>query len=122
MPAPRKDEPRSETLRFRVTPAEKATIGRHAKAADQVTGDYLRSLGLAGSLSTPSIEVGKTEPGVVDMWTAAAPVEEIVHLAGPLVTFDNVSRQRCVWCGALIEERDLPCSCRARARRNPLLG
>lgn len=32
--------------------------------------------------------------------------EEIVHLAGPLITFDNISRQRCVWCGALIEERD----------------
>lgn len=31
---------------------------------------------------------------------------EIVHLAGPLIAFDNVSRQRCAWCGALIEERD----------------
>jgi hypothetical protein len=34
-------------------------------------------------------------------------VAEIVHLAGPQITFDNVVRQRCVWCGAMIEERDL---------------
>jgi hypothetical protein len=34
-------------------------------------------------------------------------VSEIVHLAGPQITFDNVVRQRCAWCGALIEERDL---------------
>jgi hypothetical protein len=33
-------------------------------------------------------------------------VAEIVHLAGPVITFDGVSRQRCAWCGALIEERD----------------
>lgn len=32
--------------------------------------------------------------------------EEIVHLAGPAITFDNVQVQRCCWCGALIEERD----------------
>lgn len=31
---------------------------------------------------------------------------EIVHLAGPQITFGSVSRQRCVWCGALIEEHD----------------
>lgn len=31
---------------------------------------------------------------------------EIVHLAGPQITFDGVARQRCCWCGALIEERD----------------
>jgi hypothetical protein len=31
----------------------------------------------------------------------------IAHLAGPLITFDGVSRQRCVWCGALIDERDI---------------
>ena len=31
----------------------------------------------------------------------------IVHLAGPMIQFDTVQRQRCVWCGALIDERDL---------------
>jgi len=31
----------------------------------------------------------------------------IAHLAGPLIVFGGVARQRCVWCGALIEERDL---------------
>jgi hypothetical protein len=34
-------------------------------------------------------------------------VSEIVHVAGPLITYDNVQRQRCAWCGGLIEERDL---------------
>lgn len=33
--------------------------------------------------------------------------DELVHLAGPAITYDNVQRQRCVWCGALIDERDL---------------
>jgi hypothetical protein len=32
---------------------------------------------------------------------------EIVHIAGEPITFDGVQRQRCSWCGALIEERDL---------------
>lgn len=32
--------------------------------------------------------------------------EEIVHLAGPVITFGTVQRQRCAWCGALIDERD----------------
>ena len=31
----------------------------------------------------------------------------IAHLAGPQITFDGVQVQRCVWCGALVEERDL---------------
>lgn len=31
----------------------------------------------------------------------------IAHLAGPLIIFDSVARQRCVWCGALIDECDL---------------
>jgi hypothetical protein len=31
---------------------------------------------------------------------------EVVHLAGPQIEFDGVIRQRCVRCGALIEERD----------------
>jgi hypothetical protein len=30
----------------------------------------------------------------------------IVHLAGDQITMNNVSRQRCLWCGALICERD----------------
>lgn len=30
----------------------------------------------------------------------------IAHLAGPQISFDGVIRQRCVWCGALIEERE----------------
>lgn len=33
--------------------------------------------------------------------------DEIVHLAGPQVTFGNVVRQRCCWCGGLIAEYDL---------------
>lgn len=33
--------------------------------------------------------------------------DEILHLAGPVVVYDNVRRQRCVWCGALIDERPL---------------
>lgn len=32
---------------------------------------------------------------------------EIVHLAGPVCTFGSVSRQRCQWCGALIDEKDI---------------
>lgn len=32
---------------------------------------------------------------------------EIVHLAGPPVTFGTFRRQRCLWCGALIDEIDL---------------
>jgi hypothetical protein len=33
-------------------------------------------------------------------------VTAVVHLAGDQVTFQEVSRQRCLWCGALIDERD----------------
>lgn len=33
--------------------------------------------------------------------------EPIVHLAGPVITFGSLSRQRCSWCGALVEENDL---------------
>jgi hypothetical protein len=29
---------------------------------------------------------------------------EIIHLAGPVITFGPVQRQRCAWCGAVIEE------------------
>lgn len=32
---------------------------------------------------------------------------EIVHIAGPSITFDSVLVQRCMWCGAVIEHRDL---------------
>lgn len=35
----------------------------------------------------------------------AEPVE-IVHLAGPAITFDTVTIQRCAWCGALIQRTD----------------
>lgn len=31
----------------------------------------------------------------------------IVHLAGPVITFGSACRQRCSWCGALVEEQDL---------------
>lgn len=31
---------------------------------------------------------------------------EIVHVAAQPVTFGSMQRQRCAWCGALIEERD----------------
>jgi hypothetical protein len=30
-----------------------------------------------------------------------------VHIAGPTLRVGNVRRQRCVWCGALLEEYDL---------------
>jgi hypothetical protein len=30
----------------------------------------------------------------------------IVHLAGEQITFNDRSRQRCLWCGALIEDKD----------------
>lgn len=33
--------------------------------------------------------------------------DEIIHLAGPVITFGSVSRQRCSWCGALIDEKDI---------------
>ena len=33
--------------------------------------------------------------------------EEIIHVAGTPVTFGSITRQRCCWCGALIQERDL---------------
>lgn len=32
--------------------------------------------------------------------------DELVHLAGPSITYGSVNRQRCAWCGALIDERD----------------
>ncbi len=32
---------------------------------------------------------------------------EIVHLAGPAITFDRVQVQRCAWCGALIQLQDI---------------
>ena len=28
-------------------------------------------------------------------------------MAGPVITFGSVSRQRCSWCGALIDEKDM---------------
>jgi hypothetical protein len=34
-------------------------------------------------------------------------VSELVHVAGPQITFGSVQRQRCAWCGALIVEHDL---------------
>lgn len=32
---------------------------------------------------------------------------EIIHVAGPVMHFGAVYRQRCQWCGALIQEMDL---------------
>lgn len=32
---------------------------------------------------------------------------EIIHFAGPVCTYGSVARQRCQWCGALIQERDI---------------
>jgi hypothetical protein len=32
---------------------------------------------------------------------------EIIHFAGPTLRIGSVVRQRCLWCGALIEELDL---------------
>lgn len=37
----------------------------------------------------------------------AEPDESIVHLAGPACGYGSVWRQRCMWCGALVEEHDL---------------
>ena len=34
-------------------------------------------------------------------------MSEIIHFAGQTMTFGSVQRQRCLWCGALIDERDL---------------
>lgn len=31
----------------------------------------------------------------------------LVHLAGPAIRAANVIRQRCAWCGALLDEKDL---------------
>lgn len=31
---------------------------------------------------------------------------EIIHFAGQDMTFGTIQRQRCLWCGALIDERD----------------
>lgn len=31
----------------------------------------------------------------------------LVHIAGPAIRAANVIRQRCAWCGALLEEHDL---------------
>lgn len=33
-------------------------------------------------------------------------MSEIVHIAAPPVAVEGVIRQRCAWCGALIEEKD----------------
>lgn len=33
--------------------------------------------------------------------------DEIIHIAGPVITFNRTARQRCAWCGALIQEYDL---------------
>jgi hypothetical protein len=30
----------------------------------------------------------------------------IVHLVGEQITFNERSRQRCLWCGALVDEKD----------------
>lgn len=31
----------------------------------------------------------------------------VIHIAGPVVTAGSLRRQRCCWCGALIDEYDL---------------
>jgi hypothetical protein len=33
--------------------------------------------------------------------------DEIIHFPGPVVSFQSIYRQRCSWCGALIQEYDL---------------
>lgn len=74
MAAPKKKDPRTETMRFRVTPREKASIAARAIEAGVVLSDYLRlrALGVKpvgpgavlGSPPSPSIEVEKAEPTV----------------------------------------------------------
>lgn len=44
---------------------------------------------------------------------------EIVHFAGPVCTYGSVARQRCQWCGALIQERDLAAIAVSEAGRDP---
>lgn len=34
-------------------------------------------------------------------------VDHLVHLAGPPIRAANIVRQRCAWCGALLDEHDL---------------
>lgn len=34
-------------------------------------------------------------------------VSGLVHIAGPVITVGTLSRQRCAWCGAVIDERDM---------------
>jgi hypothetical protein len=31
----------------------------------------------------------------------------IVHLAGPCIRFENLQRQRCLWCGSVLVDDDL---------------
>lgn len=41
------------------------------------------------------------------MRLSLVPADGMAHLPGPVMTYQNVQRQRCVWCGALIDEHDL---------------
>jgi hypothetical protein len=45
--------------------------------------------------------------------------DEIIHFAGQTMTFGRVTRQRCLWCGALIQEYDLDSIAMPEARREP---
>jgi hypothetical protein len=45
--------------------------------------------------------------------------EEIIHFAGPTMTFGPRRRQRCLWCGALIQEYDLGAIAIPEAGRKP---
>lgn len=33
--------------------------------------------------------------------------DEIIHFAGESMAFGTIRRQRCLWCGALIDEKDI---------------
>ena len=44
---------------------------------------------------------------------------EIIHIAGPVITFGSVARQRCSWCGALIQERDVAMMACVESERAP---
>jgi hypothetical protein len=45
--------------------------------------------------------------------------DEIIHFAGESMTFGTIRRQRCLWCGALIDEKDITAMAIADSGRDP---
>ena len=44
---------------------------------------------------------------------------EIIHFAGPTMSFGAITRQRCLWCGGLIDEKNLDNIAMPEADRKP---